>query len=70
VFIPSERMRSLFVQWLDRSSVVQTNLAHKDHMQGKVQSQPQTDVLLTLETTGRKLSLAEALRRHEQEQAH
>jgi hypothetical protein len=70
VFIPSERMRSLFLDWLDTPCVIRTELACKDHMQGKVQSKPQTDVLHPPETNGRRLSLSEALRRHEQEQVH
>lgn len=70
LFIPSERMRSLFDQWLDTQGVVQEELTCEGHMQDKAQTKAQTDVLHPPETKGRRLSLAEALRRHEQEQTH
>jgi hypothetical protein len=70
VFIPSERMRSLFVQWLDTPSDVQEDLTRNDELPGKAQSKRQTDVLHPPETKGLRLSLAEALRRDQQEQVH
>jgi len=89
VFIPSERMRSLFIDWIDNTVVtrgvrrLQKAVEARDVSQpethsanaaepacnaqawDEAQSDSQATVLHMPKTIGRKLSLAEAMRRHE-----